>query len=504
MAHHPVSRRHTLKLLGGGLSLPFLHGNCLGALGGNTPPAPAGAGRATLLFFDDEVLFSRRGVTRRLGRPRRIASYHESAGNCTWGRPAVFRTEDGGWRMVYQAGVGRPNQGGGVVLLATSEDGVEWRPHDTQGSIALPRRIAPHQILPSDAGSYCSVIDDSRATAGERYKLLTTSERQTTSIWHSADLLDWQRYPGRSWHPSPPDPPAFPFWNEPARRYMIMTRPEWPDRRICLIETEDWQAFTRPRLILNADAEDRPLAQHYGLYVWPYDGYFIGLLWVFYAGDASPRSAPHRYRGGKVETYLAYSLNGMHWQRCFHTPLFRNGEPGAPDAGCLQISNLRSLPSGTIRAYGACSTNEHGICPPDDGHIVTYELRRDGFVGLEAGDDPGLISTRTIYWRGGEAALNLNALGGTARVRVIEARGNPIPGFSLDECVPLQGDEVAWIPRWKEGRTLGALSGRMIRLEIELRRACLYAVRGDFVVVRLGGLERWEKERQLPTRGAEL
>lgn len=496
-----LTRRAALKLLGGGLALPLV---------GRTETvrsermAPQDAGPSTLLFFDDEPLFSRHGITRRLGLPHRLASYHETAGNCTWGRPAVFRADDGRWRMVYQAGVGKRNLGGGVMLLAASDDGIDWQPFDTRGLIELPRRVADHQILPADAGNYCSVLDDPRAPASERYKLLATTEREKTSIWHSPDLLHWRCHPGRSWHPNPPDPPAFPFWNPVAGRAMITTRPEWPDRRVCLIETDDWREFTSPRLILNADADDRAMAQHYGLYVLPYEGYFIGMLWVFYAGDASPRSAPHRYRGGKVETYLAYSLNGMHWQRCFHAPLFRNGDAGAPDAGCLQISNLVPLPDGTIRAYGACSTSEHGICPPEDGHIVTYELRRDGFVGLEAEREPGMISTRALFWRGGEVSLNVSAARGAVRVQVIEARGRAIAGYGFEDCIPGETDELAWKPRWREGRTLDALRGRMLRLEIEVRDATLYALRGDFVLVRLGGLERWEKSHQVPTAQAGI
>lgn len=485
--------------MGGGLSLPlFKPSPLLGMLQEIEPPSrPPGDG-VTMLFFDDEPLFSRSKVVRRLGQPQRVAAYHEAAGNCTWGRPAVFRWADGTWRMIYQAGVGKPNQGGGIVLLAASTDGREWLPCDTTQLVEIPDRVASHQLMPSAMGSYCSAFEDSRAEPGERYKLLSVQENRHAVLWTSPDLLRWTQRPERPWHPRPPDPPAFMFWNEVAGKYMITARPEWPDRRVCLIETGDWHDFTMPRLALQADADDRDLAQHYGMYVLPYKGYYIGLLWIYYAGDAAASSAPNRYRGGKLETYLAYSLNGVHWQRCFHTPLFRNGAASDPDAGLLQVANIISLDDGTLRAYAACSRNEHGICPPNDGHIVTYELRRDGFVCLEAGEETGLVSTRALFWRGGEAAFNLEAPRGEVRVRIVEARGRSIPGYGFEDCEPLIGDDVSWTPRWRGGLTLSALAGRMIRLEVSMRDTRLYSVGGDFVLSRLLEVERWEKERIQP------
>lgn len=277
-----------------------------------------------------------------------------------------------------------------------------------------------------------------------------------------------------------------------------MTRPEWPDRRICQIETKNWREFSAPVLTLQADADDRALAQHYGMYVLPYHGHFVGLLWVFYAGDAALTMQPHRYRGGKLETYLAYSNNGTHWQRCTHTPLFVNGDAGSPDAGCLQVSNIVVADDGQLRAFAACSTNEHGICPPDDGHIVSYDLRKDGFVCLESQADPGVVSTRALYWRNGEAQLNIDATHGRVRVKVIEARGKPIDGFEFDDCVPFSSDSVDYIPQWKNGRKLDQLSGRMLRIEIEMTSAKLYAIRGDFTQCHLLGLQRWEKNGIIP------
>lgn len=489
-----LTRRAALGTMGGVLALPLFRGTPAGAMAVQ-PVRHDESTRTgtTTLFFDDEALYARTGLVRRLGRPRRLGAYHEAAGNCTWGRPCVFRVE-GGWRVVYQAGVIRPNSGGGVILMAESEDGINWQPLDTTGLLSIAGRRTPHQLLPETAGNFGCVLEDRHAPAATRYKMLTTRDRVTTMLWTSPDLLQWRREEGVQWHPDPPDPPVLGFWNAVRKCHVLTTRPEWLDRRVCLIETSDWRHFAEPQLALQADGEDAPLAQHYGLYVLPYEGYYVGILWIYHAGEAEIADAPRRFRGGRVEGQLVYSLNGSNWQRCLHAPLFANGSPGEPDAGCLQIASSATLPDGTLRFYGACSRSQHGICPQDDGFLVSYELRRDGFVCLHAGAETGRLSTRALYWRGGEVQLNVDALGGQARVQVIGARGDSLKGYSYDDCVPLSKDDTAWTPLWKDGRTMAGLAGRMVRVEVELRSARLFALRGDYVPTGVRGLRRWESE----------
>jgi len=465
-----------------------------------TLTAPAPNGLTTLLFFDDEPLFIRNNITRRLGTTKRLSAYHEELGNCTWGYPGVFICDDGKWRMVYQAGVNHPGVkkkgGGGIFLLAESPDGQNWKPQVTENEIDIPSRVAPHQILPDDGSLFSGVFEDPwPATPKERYKLLSSNEpKGETKLWTSADLVHWVRAEAKGWQKEAPDPPSFPFWNAVRSCYLIATRPGPTDRRICFTETRDWKSFTPRQLVLQADAEDQPLAQLYGMYVLPYDGYYIGALWLYYAGNATPSpSVPsYLYYGGKQETYLSYSINGDHWQRCMHEPLFRNGQPGEPDAGCLQVSNITRAKDGSLRCYASCSSLEHGNVPESDGYIVTYELRKDGFVCLEAGPTVGRISTRALYWEGGEAELNLDAKGGLARVRVVKANGEELPGFGFGDCIPLSdADSIAWTPQWKSGNSLQNLAGTMVRIEVEMTSARIYALRGNFI------LSRWHEVRTL-------
>ena len=59
--------------------------------------------------------------------------------------------------------------------------------------------------------------------------------------------------------------------------------------------------------------------------------------------------------------------------------------------------------------------------------------------------------------------------------------GRPVPGFSVDDCVYVNGNhvehEVAWLsPDGALRRDLGELRGRTLRLVARMRGASLYAI----------------------------
>jgi len=53
-----------------------------------------------------------------------------------------------------------------------------------------------------------------------------------------------------------------------------------------------------------------------------------------------------------------------------------------------------------------------------------------------------------------------------------------VEGFTFDDCLPLtRGDAVQFPLRWKSGK-LQEVLGRIVRLEMEMRHARLFAIRG--------------------------
>ena len=134
-------------------------------------------------------------------------------------------------------------------------------------------------------------------------------------------------------------------------------------------------------------------------------------------------------------------------------------------------------------------------------------MRKDGFMYAESTGGNGVIGTRTIYWNEGELSLNVQAQGGDVQVQVTDSPSrsgiftrppNVISGYSFDDCIPFSGDNIDWSPTWKDGKTLDALSGNAIRIEVKLNSSRLYAIRGDFVYM-LGQQKRlFDKDGTVP------
>lgn len=459
----------------------------------------------TLLFFDDQRLNQRDNVERHLGKPELLPEsiYRDPHTVTAWGYPTVFfDAPSGKWRMLY-LGWTDVNLGHRFPLLAESDDGLHWAPRDTTREIKLADRKFPHQVLPlAEFSEWPPCYVDERAAPAERIKGLVVfhsgKHAISTRLWVSPDGIKWKLKEGVEWQKSGPDPGVAVFWNAVRESYTFTTRPDWTDRRVAVFETRDWVRFTEPELALQTDALDAPLTQLYGMPVFPYAGYHVAFLWLYHTVPQVKGQAPHKFMGGHVDCQLAYSLNGWHFQRGLRTPFIGNGAPGEPTAGCVYPSSLIQKPDGSLWIYASAGTHEHAIIPPGSGSILTYKLRRDGFVYLESANGMGTVGTVALLWKGGELEVNAQSPNGRVRVRVTDPKGEPLSGYDFGDCEPLTGDETAWQPKWKNGKTMGLLGTRTLRLEIELTSARLYALRGRFTPLVAGEVWRFNEDGTLP------
>ncbi|MBO9604469.1 MAG: hypothetical protein J7639_00885 [Paenibacillaceae bacterium] len=461
---------------------------------------------ATLLFLDDHHLNLSRNVERRIGRPQRLDdyTYRDPLNEIAWGYPTVFRDEASGkWRMTYQhCSTTFPR----IPLLAESDDGLRWHPRDTTQEAEIAGRLRVNQLLPVDAFSeWSTTVVDPYAPPEERYKGLvvehTSRHFLKSHLWVSPDGVRWTERPGTEWQRIAGDPLSHAFWNEARQSYTFLSRPDWTDRRLTVFETKDWRTFSEPELALQADALDTPLANLYGMPVFPYEGIYIGFLWVYHPSQEVKGFSPHKFLGGNVDCQLAYSLNGRHFMRGLRTPFVPNGEPGEPDAGCVYPSHLRQLEDGSLLLYASASTHEHAM--PGATSIVTYALRRDGFAYLRSSGGAGTVGTKPLLYRGGDIELNVQSQGGYAKAQLTDWSGRPLEGYTFDDCVPFSGDDSAWKPQWQGGKRVDELAGQAIRVEVELLNARLYAIRGEIASMYAGQCWRYVHEgiEPLPRSG---
>ena len=122
------------------------------------------------------------------------------------------------------------------------------------------------------------------------------------------------------------------------------------------------------------------------------------------------------------------------------------------------------------------ATNERWGCHRWDARLALAKLRLDGFFFLEAKEKPGTVVTRPFGLEGDKLQVNVDALGGYMKVEVLEASGEPVPGFSGDSAKVYRGfDNLRLEPIWKEDAGLSSLRGKEVRLKFHLSNAKLYA-----------------------------
>ena len=115
------------------------------------------------------------------------------------------------------------------------------------------------------------------------------------------------------------------------------------------------------------------------------------------------------------------------------------------------------------------------------GNSVTirrHTIRIDGFVSVEAPLAGGQFTTKSVRFAGNRLSLNFSTSAvGTIRAAMLDADGDPIPGYTLSDCHRLYGDSLDGVMRWQRGADVGGLAGKAVRIRFELKDADLYSIR---------------------------
>ena len=459
---------------------------------------------ATFLFFDDFYLNRWENIGRHMGQPTLVpeATFRDPDMWLASAYPCVYRTESGGWRCLYQGTETFETYRQKYPLVADSKDGISWELPDLSDRIDLIDRKFPNQTLPMDNfGEWDCYFDERCENPAERVKGLVTGKKGVSYLWTSPNGIVWKKVDGVEWRPGSPDPPSTVFWNEVRQSYVISARPVPPHpRRTAFSETRNWRTFSDPELAIMTDAQDGPLAELYGTVIFPYEGKFVGFMWIYHTDPETM----NKYWQGKTDCQFTYSYNGWHFQRALRDPLIPNAEMGQLGAGTMRPTSMLVDDSKNIRIYSSASMYEHGyhLTGEDKGAVILFRLRLDGFVYLQSNAGPGLLGTRPFVHRGGELELNVQSFN-EIRVQVTGVDGVPLDGFRFEDGESFVGDQLNWIPRWKNGRSMSALSGRCVRLDIRLNHARIYAIRGDSTFISGRQIARFQEtgEVQEPKPG---
>jgi len=222
------------------------------------------------------------------------------------------------------------------------------------------------------------------------------------------------------------------------------------------------------------DYPDQP-PQLYNLDATPYESLMVG----FYAVHQGPENeiCESKRVHKRNQIALGFSRDGFHWHRPDRRPFIgaRSQDPAAWDWG-----NIQSVGGGFLVVgdelwiyYSGRALGDHFW--DGGGGTGLAVLRRDGFAGMEAGADGGILLTRPLRFAGAYLFVNLAAPHGRLRVAALEEDGSEIPGFGLADCVPVSGDATRHAVAWHGNSSLASLAGRSIRLRFKLFDGAFYA-----------------------------
>lgn len=86
--------------------------------------------------------------------------------------------------------------------------------------------------------------------------------------------------------------------------------------------------------------------------------------------------------------------------------------------------------------------------------------------------------TKPLVFSGQQLEINYRTgAAGSVRVEVQDVDGLALPGYGLDDCTQIIGDEISRIVTWTDGADVAALAGREVRLRWVLRDADLFSLR---------------------------
>jgi hypothetical protein len=114
----------------------------------------------------------------------------------------------------------------------------------------------------------------------------------------------------------------------------------------------------------------------------------------------------------------------------------------------------------------------------EPGQLRRHTLRLDGFASLNASLTGGTAVTKPLMFQGDRLEINFaTSAGGSLRVEIQDADRKAMPGFAMDDCNLLYGDQIDRVVSWKSGMDVSQLAGQPVRLKFELKDADLYSFR---------------------------
>ena len=229
--------------------------------------------------------------------------------------------------------VGDYNKYTSRLCFATSKDGFNWEKPNL-GKVEF-NGSRSNNILPKGSRAP-TFLDPNEKDPAKRYKAIGQTRTQNPPgmqlhLYYSPDGFEWTAEPGNPVMDTTPEPgrwgPTHYMGWDPIRGVYAAHIENCLHRKCPLgvrmvgrAESPDMKSWSLPQNIIVPDERDHIDSEFYLFPVVTYEGTYIGLPWIF------------RTTNTLHYPTLAFSRDGVHYDRRFREPLIRHGEPLRPDA----------------------------------------------------------------------------------------------------------------------------------------------------------------------------
>jgi len=402
------------------------------------------------------------------------------------------------------------------TMLATSRDGLRFERPNFDVAVGTNRVLPPRAHLVRHGTGIC--FDPYTTDEQQRFKMLLYEDgRRNTTAYTSPDGIHWSE---RGTLPEAGDNTTM-FYNPFRKKWVISIRLyrggrarnyrehsdflsaiHWdksesvPWAGTDVLDTPDPAVLAlmpRPeqireeaqkkgedydKLLTKIRADYGDPTQLYNLEAIPYESLMLGVFGI-HRGPAN--NVCERLKRPKIcDLELAYSRDGFHWDRPERTPfLASTRQEGDWDRAYLHagVGICTVMGDKLFFYYSGWS----GISPALGGDMyaggstgVAF-LRRDGFASMDAGAAPGVLTTRTITFKGRHLFVNVNTLKGALRAEILDEDGKVIAPFTMDNSVLVRADVTRQGMTWKGADDLGSVAGKRVKIRFQLTDGELYA-----------------------------
>ena len=433
---------------------------------------------------------------------------------------------DGCYRMYYT--VSRGNESKCLAFL-TSCDGITWERPDLQ-TVDFDGSKANNLVdIEGQNPNETCVFIDPQGPPEHRFKLICHYQHEGGMyLMTSPDGLSFKRVPGYLLQMIA-DNHMSAFYDPRVNKYRIYlrgwdkTRPCAPmpgSRVVSLAETDDlfkplpvdvnatdrWPLspkFSMPEhghsglrkihlelpMVMRCDATDPPQAGLYqGAVVQYFSETYVGFPSLYYKYPWPPEGF---INDGVLYIQFASSHDGVNWSRELRGSYVRLDLPSGSTTKTIHLLVGMVPHSHYLNQYyvGGNRTHGQGRLPnqpkpkrnhsKSEGSPLFYRLeqRLDGFVSADSEYTGGTLITKPFTLATSCLKLNIDtSASGVAHAALLDEDSTAIPGYGLEDCARIQGNDTEYRVTWKDKKDLSEVAGKKVKLMLKSRGSKLYSI----------------------------